>query len=61
MKSPKFKNELLPTRSDETLQEKPMELVKDNQDLPLDMVAQILKGRQERLSGQSSEYTFGEI
>ncbi len=47
MKSPKFKNELLPTRSDETLQEKPMELVEDNQDLPLDMVAQILKGRQE--------------
>lgn len=61
MKSPKFKDELRPTRLGETLQEKSRDLVEDNQSLPLDMVVQILQGRQECLSGQSSEYKFGEI
>lgn len=61
MKSPKVKDELRPIRLGETLQEKPMELVEDKQSLTLDMVAQILQGRQERLLGQSSEYKFGEI
>lgn len=61
MKSPKFKDELRPTPLGKTLQEKPMELVEDNQGLPLDLVALILQGRQERLLGQSLEYKFGEI
>lgn len=61
MKSPKVKDELRPTPLCKTLQEKSMDLVEYNQGLPLDMVAQIHQGRQERLSGQSSEYKFGEI
>ena len=59
MKSPKVKNELRPIHPGEILQKEPMELVKDNPGLPLDMVRQILQGRQESLSGQSSEYNFG--
>lgn len=62
MKSPKIENELCPTHPPgEAVQEKPIELVEDNHGLPLDMVRQTLQGRQERLSGQSSEYKLGRI
>lgn len=61
MKSSKVENELHPTHPGEILKEQSMKLADDNLGLPLDMVSQILKGRQERLSGQSSEYKFGEI
>lgn len=59
MKSLKVKNELRPTHPGENLQAESMKLVDDNPDLPLEMVRQILQGRQERLSGQSAEYKFG--
>lgn len=59
MKSSKVKNELRPTHPGEILHKESMEFVESNPDLPLDMVRQILQGRQERLSGQSAEYKFG--
>ena len=59
MKSSKVENELHPTHPGEILKEQSMKLVDDNPDLPLEMVRQILQGRKERLSGQSSEYKLG--
>ena len=58
MKSSKVENELYPTHPGEILQEQSMKLADDNPGLPLDMVSQILQGRQELLSGHATKYEF---
>lgn len=59
MKSSKVKNELGPTHPGKVLREESLELVADNPGMPVGMVRQILQGREERISGQATEYKFG--